>query len=254
MLMNGCDRYINREIMMKRIFEFEVGLEGAERGGRRGRGRGHSRSHGQHREHHMHECHQRGDERFGMGGHGPRGRSRHGMGQGRGHGSGRHGQHRGARRISAEELQLLVLALLTEQSLHGYQIIKELDKRSHGFYKPSPGMIYPLLAFLEESDFAEVALEGSKKLFTLTATGQSFFKENAKEATDLLAWLEAQGQLIIAMENAYEVEQKTIHSPLRQKMRALRTLLQEVDHPEQEAALNTILDEAIAKIKAMQEA
>lgn len=206
----------------------------AARGHHRGRGVGR-------RGRHHFSAHCRRDDRFegGRGG----GRRREG---GRGH-----GRFGGGRRISSEELQLLVLMLLSEESLHGYQIIKELEERSLGFYKPSPGMIYPLLAYLEESELAEVTMEGAKKEFSLTKKGKEEISEKLDEAEILFSWLKAQGELINAMEQAYAVEQKTAESPHRAKLRELRQLLKEQSGKENEAEISTILEEAIAKIKAL---
>src|SRR5439155_18529729 len=39
----------------------------------------------------------------------------------------------------------LVLHLLEERPMHGYEIIKAIEERYHGFYKPSAGAIYPAL-------------------------------------------------------------------------------------------------------------
>lgn len=306
---------------MRRDQSFGMGYEmGLGRGEGRSNGRGRRSAHqgdGRRRGGELHQCHERSDDRFGMGGHrgfgegryeqggyhahrghhsgrghgmmgchgrsddrfeGGRGHSEgrrghghgegcgkgnghrngHGNGMGRGRGEGRgRGQGRGdarfggARRISSEELQMLVLTLLAEESLHGYQIIKELEERSHGFYKPSPGMIYPLLAFIEESDLAEVTLDGTKKLFSLTDAGRAEIAGKQVEAEKLLSWLEAQGQLIVAMENAYEVSREASESPFRAKMKAMRTLLRERDDLDeaQSAEILAILDEAITKIE-----
>ena len=61
-----------------------------------------------------------------------------GMG-GRGFGMGR--------KLGSSDLQLLILKLLAEKPRHGYELIKELDERSKGFYVPSPGMVYPALTY-----------------------------------------------------------------------------------------------------------
>ncbi len=42
----------------------------------------------------------------------------------------------------------LVLHLLEEHPMHGYEIIKAIEERYHGFYKPSAGAIYPARAAL----------------------------------------------------------------------------------------------------------
>ena len=239
---------------MKRISElrYEMGFGG----GRREHGRHGSehRSHG--RDHHrrghgMHGCHSMSDERFGHGGRGYGRREHHG---GRGHGGGRgEGRFGGSRRISSEQLQLLVLALLADQTLHGYQIIKELETISQGFYKPSPGMIYPLLSFLEESDLASVGMDGTKKCYAMTDTGREYYAENTEQAMELLSWLKAQGELVTAMENAYEIERKSAGNPLKMRVQEIRTLLHHRPNVDEETQkqLAQILDETIAKIKAL---
>ncbi len=55
------------------------------------------------------------------------------------------------RKLASVDLQLLILALLSDKPRHGYEIIKALDERSKGFYAPSPGMVYPALTYLEKS-------------------------------------------------------------------------------------------------------
>ena len=48
----------------------------------------------------------------------------------------------------------MILALIAEQPRHGYELIKELEDRTGGAYRPSPGVIYPTLALLEDEGFA----------------------------------------------------------------------------------------------------
>lgn len=244
---------------MKRISElrYEMGFGG----GRREHGRdgsmhrSHERNH--RRGHGMKGCHSMSDEHFGRGGHGYHGGREHdgrgdhrGSGHGRSYGKGRFG---GSRRISSEQLQLLVLALLADQTLHGYQIIKELETISQGFYKPSPGMIYPLLSFLEESDLASVKMDGTKKCYAMTDIGREYYAENTEQAMELLSWLKAQGELVTAMENAYEIERKSAGNPLKMRVQEIRTLLHHRPNVDEETQkqLAQILDETIAKIKAL---
>ena len=59
------------------------------------------------------------------------------------------------RKLSSNDLQLLLLALLAEKPAHGYELIRALEERSGGAYAPSPGMIYPALTYLEELGHAE---------------------------------------------------------------------------------------------------
>src|SRR3546814_58048 len=89
---------------------------------------------------------------------------------------------RASRMVGAEDLQLLILALLAEKPRHGYEIIKALDEHSHGFYAPSPGVIYPALTYLEEIGFATVAAEGAKKLYSITEEGSDYLADRRTQA------------------------------------------------------------------------
>ncbi|MCU1687530.1 MAG: PadR family transcriptional regulator [Amycolatopsis sp.] len=101
---------------------------------------------------------------WGPGGPGGRG------GQGRGHGGPRgHGGRRGRR----GDVRAAILALLAEQPRHGYEIIGEIGERSGGFWKPSPGSVYPTLQLLADEGLVTVKEEGGKRLFELTDTGRA---------------------------------------------------------------------------------
>ena len=45
----------------------------------------------------------------------------------------------------------LLLCLLEQQPMYGYQIVKELEKRSQGYFKFKEGTLYPALHRLEKS-------------------------------------------------------------------------------------------------------
>lgn len=105
-------------------------------------------------------------------------RSRHGWG---GH-MGRHGE-RGGRRFGRffehGDLRFVMLALLEEQPRHGYELIKELEERTGGSYRPSAGVIYPTLALLEDEGLIrQAAGEGGRKLFEITESGKSELEKN----------------------------------------------------------------------------
>ncbi len=99
---------------------------------------------------------------------------------------------RTGRKLGSGDLQLVILALLAEKPQHGYEIIKALEERSGGFYAPSPGMVYPALTYLEEVEYATVAVEGTKKLYSITAAGEAHLAQNRETAEAILnklAWI-----------------------------------------------------------------
>src|ERR1700678_942479 len=132
-----------------------------------------------HHHHHSHDTHFFGGPRKGFG----RGRfggwfADGGELGGRGFGMGR--------KLGSSDLQLLILKLLAEKPRHGYEIIKELDERSKGFYVPSPGMVYPALTYLEEIGHATVEVDGTRKLYSITDLGREHLADNVAAADALL--------------------------------------------------------------------
>ena len=115
-------------------------------------------------------------------------RGRHGWG-GRGGGDAVIGRGDGfpaARRLGADDLQLLLLLLLEAQPAHGYELIRVLGERSGGFYAPSPGMVYPALTFLDEIGRVAATPEGNRKLYAITEEGTAFLAANRARADAIL--------------------------------------------------------------------
>ncbi|KXV42795.1 PadR family transcriptional regulator [Gluconobacter roseus] len=148
--------------------------EGEKRGGRH---RGMDRGEG--------EFGRRHGGRGGPGGRMGGGRSGGRFGKGFGGDLGGEGFTRG-RKLTADELQLVILALLAEAPAHGYELIRRLEEHSGGFYKPSPGVIYPSLTYLEETGLAAVTQEGNRKLYSLTDEGKAHHEANKEEAARIL--------------------------------------------------------------------
>ncbi len=95
---------------------------------------------------------------------------------GRSHGG--HGGHGGggggARRMRRGNVRAAILALLTEQPMHGYQMIQELSRRSGGSWTPSPGSIYPTLLLLEDEGLVTShQSDVGKRLFAITDAGRA---------------------------------------------------------------------------------
>jgi len=66
-----------------------------------------------------------------------------------------------------------ILALLAEEPMHGYQIMRELAERSGGFWRPSPGSIYPTLQQLQDEGLVlSEERDGGRRLFQLTDAGR----------------------------------------------------------------------------------
>ena len=71
--------------------------------------------------------------------------------------------------------ELLVLSLLRDRTLHGYEIIKEIRARSAGHLKVGEGSLYPLLHRLEREGLVSAEWGGlagrDRRYYRLTARG-----------------------------------------------------------------------------------
>jgi DNA-binding PadR family transcriptional regulator len=86
-------------------------------------------------------------------------------------GGGHHGRGRGRSRRG--NVRAAILALLSERPMHGYEMIQELDSRTGGVWRPSPGSIYPTLQLLEDEGLISSEAVDGRKRFTLTEAGQT---------------------------------------------------------------------------------
>jgi DNA-binding PadR family transcriptional regulator len=77
----------------------------------------------------------------------------------------------------------VVLNALLEGPAHGYEIIRRLEERSGGLWRPSAGSVYPMLQQLEDEELvtSETESQGGKRVYQLTDSG----REQASQATDL---------------------------------------------------------------------
>lgn len=89
-----------------------------------------------------------------------------------------HGFGRQARR---GDMRLIILHVLKDQSMHGYEVIRHLEEKSHGLWRPSPGSIYPTLQMLEEEGLVESSEIDGKRVYKITETGRKEAKNSPHE-------------------------------------------------------------------------
>ncbi len=79
-------------------------------------------------------------------------------------------------------LRYQVLKLLSEKPMSGSEIMSEIEKKTDGHWIPSPGSIYPLLAWLQEKGYIQEAAEqeAGMKRYALTDQGKAFLDEHVK--------------------------------------------------------------------------
>nr|WP_244606587.1 PadR family transcriptional regulator [Arsenicitalea aurantiaca] len=100
------------------------------------------------------------------------------------------------RMLASGDLRLVALYLIDQQPRHGYDLIKAIEERSHGFYVPSPGVVYPALTFLEEAGYVTSAQDGSRKAYTITEAGRAHLADNGEAIEKTLDFLGKAGDRV----------------------------------------------------------
>ncbi|MFJ5624293.1 PadR family transcriptional regulator [Peribacillus loiseleuriae] len=66
----------------------------------------------------------------------------------------------------------MILEVLNEKPMYGYEIIKRMEEKTVDLYTPSPGSIYPTLQVLEDHNLVKVQMQSGKKQYHITESGQ----------------------------------------------------------------------------------
>ena len=88
------------------------------------------------------------------------------MAHGRGH------QGRGRGRMRRGDIRTAVLAVLSEEPGHGYDVMQRLEDKTDGSWRPSPGSVYPMLQLLADEGLAQSVERDGKRVYELTDAGR----------------------------------------------------------------------------------
>jgi DNA-binding PadR family transcriptional regulator len=79
------------------------------------------------------------------------------------------------------DIRLVLLEALREGDAHGYELIRRLENRSAGLWRPSAGSVYPTLQLLEEEGLIVGRDEAGKRVFGLTDAGRAESERSASQ-------------------------------------------------------------------------
>src|SRR6266511_2032867 len=92
------------------------------------------------------------------------------------------------RRARRGDVRAALLALLAEKPMHGYDVIQELESRSGGAWRPSPGSIYPTLQMLEDGGLVTSEDRDGKRVYSLTEVGKAEVEERKERTGGAPPW------------------------------------------------------------------
>jgi len=96
------------------------------------------------------------------------------------------------------DMKYVILSLLAEKPMHGYEVMKALEEQTHGCYKPSPGTVYPTLQWLEDEGLVAARETEGKKVYEITDQGRAFLEEHKSTVDDIFDRVEETIQSIFA--------------------------------------------------------
>jgi len=105
------------------------------------------------------------------------------------------GPGRGRRRrrrqwFESGDMKYVILKLLREKPMHGYEVMKALEEQTQGCYKPSPGTVYPTLQWLEDEGLVRSEDVEGKKVYAITDEGRAFLEEHKSTVDDIFERVE----------------------------------------------------------------
>jgi DNA-binding PadR family transcriptional regulator len=77
------------------------------------------------------------------------------------------------RRMRRGDVRFAVIDVLAEAPMHGYEIIRTLEERSGGRWRPSPGSVYPTLQLLADGGLVTAAVVDGRRVYSLTDAGRA---------------------------------------------------------------------------------
>lgn len=85
-------------------------------------------------------------------------------------------------------LEIIVLKIISEEDVYGYELIKKMEMQSDGYYTLKEGSLYPILYRLEDKCFIESyskSFEGERrvprKYYKITKLGQETLNEMCEQ-------------------------------------------------------------------------
>lgn len=125
-------------------------------------------------------------------------------------GMGQPDQRRGPR-VRRGDVRTAILDVLreagnAEEPVNGYQVIQQIEDKSGGVWRPSPGSVYPTIQQLEDEGLVEADDERGRRTLRLTAQGATYAEENSAELAAVWAPFEREGAADEGSSPAYDLK------------------------------------------------
>jgi DNA-binding PadR family transcriptional regulator len=105
-------------------------------------------------------------------------------------------------------LRYQLLKKLNEKPMSGSEIMSQLENETKGYWRPSPGSIYPLLAWLQDQNLIKEAqqTEPGIRRYALTETGKTFLETETRSREEINKHLEDLGGMWYGLHRQHDGE------------------------------------------------
>lgn len=83
------------------------------------------------------------------------------------------------------DLKYVILRLLRDRPMHGYDVMRALEEQSGGCYRASAGSVYPTLQLLEDQGLVRSEERDGKKVYSITDAGRAHLEENSDTVEEI---------------------------------------------------------------------
>ena len=91
--------------------------------------------------------------------------------------------------------EILILRLLQDEPMYGYQIVQELKKRSSGYFDMKEGLLYPTLHRMKQAGLVTSEWQTTdgrrRKYYRLTPDGKEMLREGSAEWDNFMREMQA---------------------------------------------------------------
>ncbi len=124
-------------------------------------------------------------------------------------------------------LCFLVLDMLKKKPMSGVEIVEVIEKETGGRWIPSPGSVYPLLAWLRTKELTNEipTTETGIKRYELTSKGQTFFESQVAKGRKMLDQMEFLVPLLIGKFNLSGNDDRILAGAKEPAQEIVKTLL-----------------------------
>ena len=148
-------------------------------------------------------------------------------------------------------LRYQLLKKLNEKPMSGSEIMSELEGETRGYWRPSPGSIYPLLAWLQDQGLIKEAeqTEPGIRRYTLTDPGKAFLETETKSREEINKHLENLGSMWYGLHGHRGGEAGRVTRDFFRAARDLHHELRKVHSKEELEEAKKALEEATKQIQ-----